>query len=184
MVLLSGYTDDEKKEEIKIDLKKLLVRFLKERVKKNKNSIICYKTLNNEFKRYIHFQEIFPNGIRFNVSKHWNEQDISFQIKPRYIKYLGEIKDISEYNVEGWYGYKLYDFNGKILKPKIKRACVMKNFIKNNVNKNDNSIEKFNEFKLQYYKLTKKQIKDINVFKKNLLDCNYSVNKKGKIIPL
>ena len=106
-----------------IDLDQAFKEFCDDRLYHNKNQCIPLISMNNQFRRWIHFNKVFPTRLPLNVSQCWNnEKMIEFFEEKLQTKLVNKLK---KFGLPGFEGFNLYNDAGNLIKPRVNKIEVM-----------------------------------------------------------
>lgn len=108
---------------ISINLDEAFTEFCQERLYKNEEHCIPLITINNQFRRWIHFTKVFPSKLPLNVSQSWNNKEMINFFENKLETKL--IDKLPKFGISGFNGYNLYNDAGKLVKPRINKIEVM-----------------------------------------------------------
>lgn len=117
---------------ISIDLDQAFTEFCEDRLYRSKNVSVPLITMNNQFRRWIHFNKVFPTRLSLNVSQSWNNKAmIPFFEEKLQIKITNKL---TKFGLPGFDGINLYNDAGNLVKPRVNKKEVMI-MIQNNLGK-------------------------------------------------
>lgn len=122
---------------ITIDLEQAFKEYCEDRLYRNKNECVPLITINNQFRRWVHFNKVFPIRLKLNVSQCWdNKKMIKFFEEKLELKLC---KKLIKFGIPGFNGINVYNDAGKLVKPRINKFEVMR-MVQNDLGKQKISI--------------------------------------------
>ena len=109
---------------ITIDLDECFQEYCEDRLYRNVHQSVPLITINNQFRRWVHFNKVFPTRLRLNVSQCWdNEAMIKFFEEKLEMKLCSKLR---KFGIPGFNGINVHNDAGRLVKPRVNKLEVMR----------------------------------------------------------